>query len=452
MSARDLGRLIDAAHAQGGFVRESAQAITVSNLSALQARDIANVCAALAWGCSLADGQGTVWEPEELDQALAPFRLVIAKPAINDTLLVLSLQGFGELVEDTSNRQKRWWVAGLGSPIRTWDTLFLPWGRDDEAPEPVSTKNPRFLVREYGSQRRVPDRVGRWLLRNPDDDRGVADGYREVWSEMATEALIRTLPNEIEIETEALKFRGPPRLSLTKPSKEEVKAFARQRAFDNLQHAASWVFESERDTETRHALLAAEIARSGVGSKSATEVVQQDIEVALEGARIAYEMSLAAVGADTLKALTELRKAVTEETSKVTEATRQTVTAVSGALAVGMGLIAAKLTSSANVLLIDGLMFVAVVYVGMVIASGWQFVRLQRNARQHWQPRLYQFLPKDEYQRLVRGPTGMAETAFKTAAWAGGAAVVVLAVVLLLVGNTQPSSVKKTNEGALHSS
>ncbi|QIO43089.1 hypothetical protein HA464_03220 [Rhizobium leguminosarum bv. trifolii] len=442
MSARELGSLIDVLHSRGAFVRESAQTATISNLGAADARSLADVCVRLEWPFAISDSQSTGWLVDELDDAFSPFRIVITKPSFEDALAVLSLQGFKDLLPDAAELSSRWWVAGLNSPIRTWSLSFLPWERDEPPPMQIKTKNPRFLVREYGADRKVPDDVGMWLLRNPAADRGVADPYRNAWSKAATESLLRCLPNEIDAESNALRFRGPPRVALSAPSQEELEAFALEVAFDELQHALSWVFENERDTETRHALLAAEIARSGIGPGVATDVIRQDIKLALEGARIAFEMSLAAIGADTLKALGDLRKAVTEETSKVTEATRQTITAVSGALAVGLGLVAAKLTSTTSVLLIDALMLVAVSYVAMVIYSGWQFVRMQRKARGYWQPRLYRFLPDAEYQRLVKDPTAMAENAFFVAAWAGGGAVAILALVLFFV----QGDVKKTQE------
>ncbi|TAW57581.1 hypothetical protein ELI17_15335 [Rhizobium ruizarguesonis] len=433
MSARELGSQIDVLQARGAFVRESAQTATVSNLGAADARSLADSCLGLGWTFEISDSQNTHWPLEELEEAFQPFRIVITKPSFEGALAVISLQGFNDLLPDAVRLPSRWRIAGLSSPIRTWSLSFLPWERDEPAPVLIKTKNPRFFVREYGADRKVPDEVGMWLLRNPDGDRGVADPYRKAWSSAATEALLRCLPNEIDAETDALRFRGPPRVALAAPSPEQLDSFALEVAFDDLQHALSWVFENERDAETRHALLAAEIARSGIGPGVATDIVRQDIKLATEGARIAFEMSLAAVGADTLKALGDLRKAVTEETSKVTEATRQTIAAVSGALAVGLGLVAAKLASTTSVLLIDALMLVAVSYVAMVICSGWQFVRMQRKARGYWQPRLYRFLPDAEYQRLVKDPTAMAETAFFVAAWIGGGAVAILALTLFLV-------------------
>ncbi|ANM16725.1 hypothetical protein AMK06_CH01816 [Rhizobium sp. N541] len=436
MSERDLGRLIDnACSLRGAFVFESEQSVTVSQLRSEDTRAVAKLCEQLSWHFNISDEEGTPWPLNEIEEELAPFRVVVSKPVLDGGMLpVISAHGFRELLADPGIAHRRWWVANLSAPVRTWSTNFLPWGKLEPEPKAIATKNPRFLVKEYTTQRMVPKEVGRWLLLAPEVDRGVADELRIYWAEAATQALLACLPNEIDSETCALKFRGPPRLRLAKPSQAEVRRFAVGQGFDALQLAMTWVFENERDTEGRHALLASEIARSGLDDKIATEALEHDIAAALEGARIAYEMSLAATGADTLKALSDLRKAVTEETAKVIEATRQTVAAVSSALAVGIGLVAAKVTSTVSMVLIGALMAVAIIYVSMVAASGWQFVVLQREARKSWQHRLYRFLPKDEYKSLVIDPTFRAERAFRIAAILGLAAVLLLSTVLLVVG------------------
>ncbi|WP_112357040.1 hypothetical protein [Agrobacterium tumefaciens] len=434
LSARDLGQRIDELVTLGGYVREGERSVSISNLTASDAREIAGLCLSNGFVHSISDEAGTRWDVDDLTEALQPFRIVITKSATdNDVLQVLSEQGFRDLLMDPGVTHRFWWIAGLLAPIRTWERAFLPWGRDTEAFDEIPTKNPRYFVREYSAERIVPSNVGRWILRNPYGDRGVADRCRNSWAEAATIALALSLSNEIDAETGSLKFRGPPRLVLEKPSKEDAAAFATGSGFDDLQRAANWVFESERETETRHLLLASEIARSAATTRSATKLLLEELKTALDGARIAYEMHLSSVGADTLKSLAELRKAITEETGKVTEATRQTSAAVASALAVGLGLLAAKVTTSVNSILVAGLMSVAVAYVLMVILTGWVFVNMQRKARKKWHERLYRFIPPVDYKELVTDPTGRSEFAFKVACFLGGGSVLALAVVVVFL-------------------
>ncbi len=439
MSARALGQRIDDLATRGAFVREGEQSVNISNLTASDTRELADLCRSNDFSHSISDEAGNRWDVDDLEEPLQPFRLVITKSNIDGSILqVLTEQGFRDLLLDPSIAQRFWWIAGLGAPIRTWERAYLPWGREAENFAEIATKNPRYLVREYSAERTVPSNVGRWILRNPDIDLGVSDRCRRAWAEAATKALASSLPNEIDAESGALKFRGPPRLILERPSTEDVSAFATGNGFDELQRAANWVFESERETETRHLLLASEIARSAAATRSATALLLDELRTALEGARVAYEMHLSSVGVDTLKSLAELRKAVTEETGKVTEATRQTSAAVASALAVGLGLLAAKVTTAVSGILIAGLMAVAVAYVFMVIVTGWVFVSLQRKAREKWQQRLYRFIPSGDYKELVTDPTERSELAFKIACFLGGGSVIVLAIIVVFLISAPP--------------
>ncbi|SHI78732.1 hypothetical protein SAMN02745911_1160 [Aureimonas altamirensis DSM 21988] len=434
MSARDLGQRIDELAFRGAFIREGEHSVNISNLAASDARELANLCRSDDMSCSISDEAGTRWGVDDLEEALEPFRIIITKSSTDSLILqVLTEQGFRDLLIDSAVTKRVWWIAGLGAPIRTFERVYLPWGRIAQPFDEIETKNPRYLVREYTEDRIVPSNVGRWILRNPDMDLGVSDRYRNAWAEAATMALASSLPNEIDAESGALRFRGPPRLILEKPSTEDLSVFAAGQGFDELQKAANWVFESERETETRHLLLASEIARSATATRSATAFLLDELKTAVEGARIAYEMHLSSMGAETIKSLAELRKAVTEETGKVTEATRQTSAAVASALAVGLGLLAAKVTTAVSSILTAGLMAVAVVYVLMVIVTGWVFVSLQREARAKWKERLYRFIPGDDYKELVTDPTERSELAFKIACILGGGSVIALAIVVVFL-------------------
>lgn len=139
-------------------------------------------------------------------------------------------------------------------------------------------------------------------------------------------------------------------------------------------------------------------------------------------------MSISDLGKDTLKALSDLKKSVTEDTSKVADATRQTVAAVATALAVGLGLLAARVTTSTAPWLILAVMLVVLLYVGTIVYSGYTYIVLQRQLRVDWQPRLYRFLSDEDFKRMVTAPSFAAEQTFFRIAKIGVATVSLLTV------------------------
>jgi hypothetical protein len=203
--------------------------------------------------------------------------------------------------------------------------------------------------------------------------------------------------------------------------------------FGELQQLMAWVFEVEREAEMRHLLAAAEIVQSGGTETDALACLAKFARSALDGARIAYQLSLADVSKDSLKLLGDLRSAVTEEIGKLTDQTRQLVAAVTGALAVGIGLLAARLTTLAPPLLLIAVMVIVAAHIALTIWAGRRFIKLQGALRNDWQPRLYRFLPSADYERMVTGPVQRAEGAFKISAWWGGLLTAALVAVVIVM-------------------
>tara|TARA_R110000787_G_scaffold160592_2_gene274187 strand:- start:74 stop:862 length:789 start_codon:yes stop_codon:yes gene_type:complete len=177
-------------------------------------------------------------------------------------------------------------------------------------------------------------------------------------------------------------------------------------------------------------LLAAEIARSGGTGTAADLFLKENIADGLASAKLAYQMQLAGMSSDALKTLSELRKTVSDDTAKVAEGTRQIITAVAGALAIGAGLIAARLSGSVNPAMVTIVMILAITYVAITILSGVSFTLLQRSVRKAWQPRLYRFLTLADYASLVGGPAKKAEIALWTASALGAVAAALMALAI----------------------
>ena len=112
------------------------------------------------------------------------------------------------------------------------------------------------------------------------------------------------------------------------------------------------------------------------------------------------------------------------------ETTRQLIAAISGALAIGISLIVARLSTNTSPFLIIAIMAVVALYVILVMTSGFQFIGLQKHLREDWQDRLYRFLSQHEYQKMVTVPAGRAEKTFKLAAVIGTISIVLLSIAV----------------------
>jgi hypothetical protein len=424
--AEAIDRLVDAGEA---FVVEAETTVTVSGLSAADTASLMSLCDALAWGIDLFDSAGSTWSLDERpDQDFAPFRLSIQKPVpAEDTLQLLSNQAFARWLQQ-GHRASQWHVACLSTSIVAQTRSFQAWGATPIPVHAVPAKSPRTLVREYGAARQVPDDIRPWLVQPLNEDQWAIPAV-QIWAREASLALVRCLPDEIDSESGTLKFRGPPRMTLSLIAGNGTSLDLT--AFNSLQVATKWVFESEREAEMRHILLGNELARSSATSDDVAVFLRDHLADALDCAQIAYQMALADTSRDTLKTLGDLRRTVTDETAKLSDLSRQLAAAVAGALATGLGLVAARVATNAPAGLILAVMIVIAIYVLQVILSGSQFIRLQRTLRSEWHQKLYRFLPESEYTKLVTVPVRRAELSFRWTAVLGGVAVSILLAVCL---------------------
>jgi len=432
-SVRTLASALDRLVEDGSFVHETTDGIIVSELSATLAREVSQGFTQVAWQSVVFDSAGTEAGLDDIDDDFGPYRVTAQKPPQRaDEILLLTASGFRDWLAGPAHA-KVVVVVGLDKVIATEDTQFVPVETSVAGGANVAAlRSPRTLVREYDAQRVVPQSIGRWLLLDP-ETWYESDRFR-LWAEHAIRAILPSLANEIDQNAGALVFKGPPRLVLPIPAANAhlVTDLGRQ-GFGDLQAAGRWVYELEREAETRHTLFATELARTGGNQADTIKCFKENIGFALEGAKIAYQMSLAKVSADNLKALADLRKAVTDETGKITDATRQVVTAVASALAIGIGLIAARVAANAPSLLIVAVMAIVCVYIFVVIYSGHNFAALQRELRDVWRNQIYRFLSEEDYTRLVVQPSRDAEQILRVVSWAGGIAVAVTFVVAVSV-------------------
>lgn len=413
-------------------ITESAGDLTVTGLAAGDAAAIAEAVTALGWALSIEDATPENITVDQIAPLFEPYRLMVTKPGRPDGVATaLSRSGLADWLRDDA-RPAVLWVAGLPSAFETRANRIALWG-DLTAFAPTPTGcDPRKVVRELARERLVTAQIDHWLMRDLEVDPPLTHWAFVTWAKSAFAILLRCLSDEVE-EDGNLLFRGPPLSRLT-PEADLVAALGLE-GMRAVQRAAAWVFESSVEMRPRHDLFAPEIARTAHSGHGAGSTFRLAAGPALEGATMARAFGLSEVSRDSLKAMTDLRKAVGEEIGKLSETTRSIAAAVAAALFAGIALIAGRLVLDNPPLIVKQaaavIGLVLFLYVAAIIASGWQYVRLQRRLRHEWHTKIYRFMPDSDYQMMVIKPAASAEFGFFVAAWMGGIAAAILLILVL---------------------
>lgn len=409
-------------------VTETRTQLALYQLDATGAREVLALLEAADFRLArLADAGGDL-RPDDLYDGADGIELVVGKPDAPDHVFpILTLEGFRAALARPP-AEPTLWIEGLDRTVETVTCVYAPWDVDADFRPSEESPSPTRVIRDLSNAQ--PDlALGRWLLRDPEAD--VSGRALAPWRNLAAATLCAALAQELERDGRLL-FRGPPPTRFRGEGESRVEAVP----FSGLQRAAAWVYESARELENRHTLLAAEVARTALRDGDLADLAST-MSSALEGARIAYGFGVSQQSRDTLKSLGDLRKAVTDETARLSESIRSLATAVTASTVGNVGLIVARLTLGRDARYVAPaaiLIGVALLlYVAVVIWSGWSFLSIQRDLRRDWRERLYRFLGDDEYDRMVTTPVGDAERAFKRAAWGGGIVAALLLVALLVI-------------------
>ncbi|MCO6415685.1 hypothetical protein JYK14_05765 [Siccirubricoccus sp. KC 17139] len=427
------------AEAKAALVTETDDALVVDRLNADHAIRLCQLLQAEGWPFVLEDETQSHSRVEDISQDFEPYRIRADKPdAPANVSLIVTNAGLSDWLRRAPSAPVAH-VARIKAPFVTRAVRFTFWGdRSPFEPTPLSA-DPRRIVREATEIRRVPGDLSPWLLNDPNTELDWSCLTLRTWAELAAIALIHALASEIEAGG-YLVFRGPPILRLR--IAERNSEMLGRPGFADVQRAAHWVYDNEREAENRHGLYAAEMARTAVQGSDAGSVFKKAAAPALEGAKIAYQLGISQLSRDSLKAMADLRKAVSDEAAKLSDTTRQLASAAATATFAGIGVITARLTVPfgneivAAAVIVLGIILSA--YIAAVIVSSYQFVLLQRGLRLQWRDKLYRFLPDHEYDVMVSGPAEKAERVFKISAWISGLLAFVLLIVVVVIATQAP--------------
>lgn len=411
------------------FITETGENIVLVGVAADIAAELLASVRALEWHVRVENGAAEDVDGE-IDQAFGPYRFVISKPAIADRVRLLTLVGFKEWLSQTPGGLVQ--VATARSSFETEAFRVGSWDDNERFEAGPRTKSPRTLVREINRERVVAEDIRPWICRDtpiPDRD----DPVFQCWRSMAILQNVRAIASEVHAGRE-LCFSGSAQLWVSEPN-GEAEALLPDARFISLQRAVAWVYENKSEAETRFRLINYEFGRLGRSGRATINNVAEYAPIALESAKLAFQYSLAKISSESAKALADLRKSLSEETGRLSEMVRQIVNAVSGAVFIGIGLVAARISTDTPPLALLVMGLVVSGYVALVIYSGNKQIEFQREMRTVWRERLYGYISNEDYKKMVLDPAGKAEAQFHQSAIAGGviAALIIVSLVVAMV-------------------
>lgn len=448
MTPIELGALLDG-WTDEGRVRlvETAAALTISRLTADTVRELAVAAEGLGWPLQLHDAAGEATDVVGLDDELGPFVGTLNKPAEGADRRVLTTVGFAQALAEVT--EGVWQVACIRTPFVSGTASFNPWGQADVFAPSSETKSPLELVREASEIRSVPTDARKWLLRGSISEGVWRDRGFQVFAQASFRPLVCSLASEVLGQTSVI-FAGPPRLNMAIDDAELAQGLQLS-GYRRLQAAVAWVYEDRSTAEQRHALFAAEFARSITRSEQLGAAIRSAGHDILEGARLAFQLSQSDLSREAIKAQGDLRKAIADDTSKAAESARTLAGAIAVAIATGITLVAARSTSTTEPWVLSLVAGVVAVYLLVVAGTGWSHLALQSQLRGQWRARFYRFVPADDYKAMVTDPARAAELPYHLI----GAVSVIVSLVLagLAVAEWQrppaPAPVTTTIEAAV---
>lgn len=432
-SPNELGALLDNWIDDGrAQVLEGAANVTVTGLTVALAQELFAALVALAWPRELFDAAQEPAGVDDLDEDMGPFRLTFVKPAAGVDTRMLTRSGFTEALKGETLGV--WQLAFCNASFSSGLASFSPWGQGDVFAPATETKSPLDLVREGSEARLVPADVRKWLVRGRVNSELWQDAAFAIFASLSAPALLRSLASEV-VGPSALVFNGPPRLNLALPG--DVLDKLGLVGFTALLKAVAWVYEDRSSAEQRHALFAAEAARSITRAEPIGEAFASAGSDILEGARLSFQLSQSEISREAIKAQGDLRKSIADDTAKAAEGTRTVAGAIAVAIATGVGLVAARTTTTAEPWVLSLVAAIVGLYLAAVAISGWMHLGLQRRLRSQWRNRFYRFIPADDYKAMVTDPAKDAERPYHV--MAGIALVVAAALFWLSFSNFGPA-------------
>lgn len=317
------------------------------------------------------------------------------------------------------------WIAEDFAPFSTRSCVYLPWGSSVEHKRLDDTfDSPRRLVRDQ-SYLLAPADIRPWYLMTPCDE--TSDAFA-AWKEAAVINLIFCLPTEIRASDEASQvvLKGARSafadVDLSKPQSQ---------LFDVVTDAVRWIYDQQRDTETKFHLLNNHLALYWPDKAKWPIGLAGVLDHALASAREAFAFHLQDDSKEAIKSLGDLRKALQEEVARSQTATRDLLSALwRDAAIAGAAFAFRSATTNSSAVKIASLGAATLLFASLLttVLSNWRFDVLAKQVRAQWRERLYAFMSDKQWVELVTRPVSRARWVYRVSI------VPVFAVYVVLIG------------------
>lgn len=317
------------------------------------------------------------------------------------------------------------WIAEDFSPFSTRSCVYLPWGSAVEHKHLDETfDSPRRLVRDQ-SYRLAPADIRPWYLMTPCDE---TSGVLAAWKEAAVMNLIFCLPTEIRASDAISQVV----LKGARSAFADVDLSKSQsQLFDVVTDAVRWIYDQQRDTETKFHLLNNHLALYWPEKAKWPIGLADVLDHALASAREAFAFHLQDDSKEAIKSLGDLRKALLEEVARSQSATRDILSSLwRDAAIAGAAFALRSATTNSSAVKIASLGAATLLFASLLttVLSNWRFDVLAKQVRAQWRQRLYAFMPDKEWVDLVTRPVSRARWVYRVSI------VPVFAVYVVLIG------------------
>lgn len=355
---------------------------------------------------------------------IADVRILIVKRKIAGRARFLTIDGFRSYLDESASHPAVASVAIAAefASFRTTRCSFIPWDSgaiSEIAHDPLLAK--RAHCREL-SVDSSPTDVRAWILSQPEPE---SSEVFTAWQSASVKRLACALGSEswrvgdgyfisligqrkktIQIESDV-----PDNLSLIS---------------SQLNRAAEWIYSDDRESETRHTLLASELANDWPEGAQFFDGFSKVADDALSAARMVYGLHLQGLAEKTMKLLGDLRKSLSEDVLKMSQQSRDLLGTlwrdftVALTAVVGRTLLILADKEAANSVAMHTMLVVIAIFMGasayITLSTNSKYAALAKTTLEAWRPKLYGFLEPEQFEALAGSQLRKAEAIYGSTA------------------------------------